>query len=646
MAPSAPPDPGRRPLSKGSACEGCKSRKIRCGAEKPACVNCLKHGKQCNYPSPKHSPARLVGDRDSATRTFPPGTTQVPGLSPAPPRSSSGGRDDPLGIWEPIDIPGFTPALTLAQDTPVPAPPRPPQPFLSFHPNAGAEGDQEPPAYWDDLDFSWILASDGNDATPDSQASLPPFDAAAQQHCIWLYFTNQTSSGLEMNIARFYERLASPSMVDQPHPALLNAIYLMVCGASPLEAVRRREDEFLNAAESAINAAFKDVRQLSMFMLDITRAATLLAEWLWTRAREAEATVMSSNACRISIAASFDQIPSSHELVLPRILRLRRRRAAHVPPPRDHVEVAERIYAFWSVVLLDTCASIATTIPAVLDLSSVTTPLPMPWSMYGVVPELADRRLDDLFHENAPVTHGYIIQATILLHAAASRVLDDRSPVDSKMARLGAQRQARTYGGAPSLARGRTAEELAEAVERFVRDIPVRLKWKPSLDAEPQSPAAAVTLHFILCATRICLVDSNSYDVPNDAAMYHVRRMVDSIRLLRPADTACLSMSIFLLWTMAGQILMREVKRLRRQGDEFGAMALYTDFTQLLEALKAVGQSYDLLREEHTGLLQLLEAPASDVDPEEDIMRNGETPASRAGADGSAGGASYTSVPS
>ncbi|KAK8847709.1 hypothetical protein IAR55_005568 [Kwoniella newhampshirensis] len=373
MHPSTATTSVKRPLSRNSACEECKLRKIKCPAQKPKCMNCVQHDRLCTYPEP--SARRLYLERRY--------------------ENGQGRSERSVSNETSYQNGGIYPSHGSQISRPAPYPARNPG-LHSFQPSAGTGADQPLPAHLDELDFSWLLD------IPTLDAPTPEFD---QEQYLWLYFTYQTFSGLEMSITRFYERLASPDDAERPHPALLNAIYMTVTRASLIPSVRAKTEMYYDAAQSAFRGAIKDYGTMRSNMLDLMRAAVLMCEWLWTEFREGEALMMTAEACRIATGCCFDQIPSSKSIEPPGRVRLLLRRRPFVNLPRDYVELADRIYAFWSVAMLDMSASIATCMPLHIDILDVVTPLPNPWGTYGEGSSVPDCHVADLFkspHEQVP----------------------------------------------------------------------------------------------------------------------------------------------------------------------------------------------------------------------------------------------------
>jgi len=111
--------------------------------------------------------------------------------------------------------------------------------------------------------------------------------------------------------------------------------------------------------------------------------------------------VQSPAHARMAYACNMDKI-ASNKMSTERDPHVRRRRGPALKPAEDLIDMADRIYALcvphlqtaymrrkltasWSVYILDTAASIATSVPGTLDIGRICTPLPRPWYEYETV---------------------------------------------------------------------------------------------------------------------------------------------------------------------------------------------------------------------------------------------------------------------
>lgn len=146
------------------------------------------------------------------------------------------------------------------------------------------------------------------------------------------------------------------------------------------------------------------------------------------------------------------------------------------------------------------------------------------------------------------------------------------------------------------------------------------------------------------------LYDSNSYDTPNPKALYYARQCVDIIRLLdqnvgghrgklpnHRQQLPSLGVTIHIMWMLVGKILTREVKRLRRDGEDLAIPALESDIEVILAAMRKIGETSILVwvisDEMFSNPRSLLEAeklelmrqgPPSDIDPTDFALRDAE----------------------
>ncbi|ORY21520.1 hypothetical protein BCR39DRAFT_562620 [Naematelia encephala] len=609
-----PPRSKSGPLAKGAACAACKVRKIRCPAQKPACTNCIKRGRDCSYPGEESSrtASRSMGRIGSAIN-------DAAGTSTLSDENPYGSDVDPT----------FPPILSVVGDGEFEEPPMPLPSFLPVVGGGGAD-DQPIPLEWDNLDFSWLTQI----IEPVTAEEGIEVDGATQEHLLWLYFSRSRSFAVEMHIARFYERLGSGDPVFQPHSSLLNALYLIACSSSPILSVRLMEEKFANRAKQGIEDGLSSDEGVGLVLLDLTRAATLVAGWLWSKGRGALAVVMTSTAARFAIAARLDQIPSAVFTAPKPEPQLRRRRAMHCTPVRDQIDLADRIYAFWAVFFVDICGAVAICMPSCLHTGSITTPLPWTWSTYeNAALDLTvreERLLDildtgyvatDLVHA-AEFSHG--IKAIFLLYCASSLSPAPSSPTpfdgsESSISSLSTpaafpQSQATEARTGMSSLETDKKRSIGEAIRRFVEGLPVYLKTIGAIvEGSELLTAGAASIHSIICCAEMFLRDNNTYRGTNDEALYHAGRLVGLIRMLGEGDVGDLGLFIHELWGFAMRVLIREVKRLTRVGDAIGAAVIDEQVDVIITALRrGVGRESqaDYVDDWRHG-------PPSDVDPEE-----------------------------
>ena len=158
------------------------------------------------------------------------------------------------------------------------------------------------------------------------------------------------------------ERIIEPSHHHwdrQPHPALMNAIYLLACHFSQLPRYTEFEAEFLVQAQWEINVALDNSDRL----VDVVQASSLLAIYLCLKDHGMEGYRHVFTAARLAVGIGLHQtltldiIPDVGHASTPVI---------SIPPPCDSIELRDRIFAFWQVFMVDRFWSVANGLPLAL----------------------------------------------------------------------------------------------------------------------------------------------------------------------------------------------------------------------------------------------------------------------------------------
>ncbi|WWD21845.1 hypothetical protein CI109_106333 [Kwoniella shandongensis] len=560
-----PEVPKPRPLARGDACQGCKTRKVRCPAEKPSCSRCAKRNRTCIYltsptsfsdsgtSSRQHSPQKTFTSHQctsDGTKNSRPGYTSfvsrdsissielVPSRLPSPVKRASLPIFDATWTGQYHNVVGIVPSL--------------------------AGNDQPVPSHWEKVDMSSLLGQTKVLGIDDGELT-----EAERDHLLLLYFTNQRIFGLDMHIATFYNKLQSRDPAVRPHPCLLNAMYLVSCQASPVESLRRRESLFLKRAKEGMDQAIgKDQR-----MFDAMRAGTVLCAWLHGAERHPEGWAMMGQTRNIAVACGLHRIHSSDEIdVRPSARELRRGPGLHLPASETYVELADRIYAFWALFMLDRCAAISFDWPAGFDVNHITTPLPRPWSEYeSADPHLGtcDERLASICDAEPPtqtceIEHrtdlGHIVKALELMLRASQR-----PPPNEQLL-------------------------IAEALRRFIGSLPEAMKQTvQSMDGKrivEAGTAALMLLYSIDADTR-----------PDPRALEVTRRILGVLHLLQDANVGDVNVFVIIIWTRTAQLMIWESKRLEAEGDIIAAASyvrdvhIVTDFMSRLGHISLAGEA-------------------------------------------------------
>ena len=159
---------------------------------------------------------------------------------------------------------------------------------------------------------------------------------------------------------------------QQPHPALLDAMYLMACYFSQPQ-YAAQEQHFLQRALSGISSSLQDSDRL----IQIVQASCLIAIYFFSRGRTLEGYYHSSTAARLAVSLGLHQIKSEDWYnfqfdidnavgVTQQPAFLTFKSSLQLAAPRDSIEYTERVAAFWQVFSVDRAWSVASGLPAAL----------------------------------------------------------------------------------------------------------------------------------------------------------------------------------------------------------------------------------------------------------------------------------------
>ncbi|WWC92908.1 uncharacterized protein L201_007870 [Kwoniella dendrophila CBS 6074] len=215
----------------------------------------------------------------------------------------------------------------------------------------------------------------------------------ARDHLLDLFFSGMRLFGQEIHVPRFMASLTLPAH-KRPHPCLLYTMYTVASRISDSPPIRQLETHFYKIASSQLEESIGMADRL----MDATRASTILAVYKFSKARYHEGWMMTGQAARLAVSCGLHQITSSvyKPSILPNIntdlVGIMRHRSYVLPPPKDAIDLGERIWCFWSIYVTDRCGSISTQWPPAISDATITTPFPRPLHEYelGLVTEQDD----------------------------------------------------------------------------------------------------------------------------------------------------------------------------------------------------------------------------------------------------------------
>ncbi|TDL20139.1 hypothetical protein BD410DRAFT_899724 [Rickenella mellea] len=606
------------PLQRGSACLSCRKRKMKCDATKPVCRQCVKANRSddCEYDdgrqksrtqilqekiakledrireldssasdsssslasSSKYNQLSLgnLGQRgtDSADNVF---SSRYSPLSPSlsassSPQSRSIGTPSPLAR---ITDPYSESDTRIASSSDA---------FLQH----GVFGSQ------DFGEFSGGFPSDPQDMDMINQPSKSPL---SQYEILWYEpeYLAPTDRDVLLNIFMPHsqqcgftahpERLRSE---DGPHPALMNAIYVLACHFSHSQPLAEQEPRFLTRALRGVSTALEHSDRL----VDIVQASCLLAVYFYSKARLLEGYYHASSAARLAVTLGLHQIRTP-------VWNARDGFAADawqgfpcgtvpVPPPKDALELGERIHAFWQVFVVDRCWSVATGLPSSLPDDDhpqlhISTVWPNSISDFqnGNLANIDYSTLDTLY--TRPVPSFPICPSTETLRAKAAAFFERASRVASLCTESGNWDQ---------------FSQMEISIVRFLQSLPFysRTALAPSGESfDTGFPMLhidyeLVAVHTLMYVSTIQLHHENAQadNISRMNCVNSARSVTYIVRQLGATDFPFLDPIIGACWLCAAEVFIREKQY------NIDDQATDDELDTIISALKALSHTFPL----------------------------------------------------
>ncbi|KAJ4493351.1 hypothetical protein C8R41DRAFT_919564 [Lentinula lateritia] len=326
--------------------------------------------------------------------------------------------------------------------------------------------------------------------------------------------------------------------VPEPHPALMNALYLLACHFSRSPYFSELESTFLTRALREITVALDNQDRL----VDVVQASSLLAIYFYANSRILEGYCHSFSAARLAVGLGLHQIQftdldrpsssSSAERSSPTgVMNLT---ATGSPssiassPPKDHSELRERISTFWQVFMVDRCWSVANGLPVALpDGEHHQGRIKTPWP---------DAALDDVVTTAGvfdPLGNP-VYMPSLKAKAAAlyERTFRLSSSVQPNWAELAA---------------------TSNALQRFLTSLPLFLGFEPWRNQAPFLDVELLTIHTVV---NVCTIhiNKNNLEMENLQAANYVLTL---IRQLGQTDYEWLDPLISACWMTVAKLYLQ-----------------------------------------------------------------------------------------
>ncbi|KAJ6620347.1 hypothetical protein B0H10DRAFT_2022442 [Mycena sp. CBHHK59/15] len=397
------------PLQRGSACLCCRKRKLKCDGTRPVCTQCIKMNRddECEYDDKKQkSRTQKLKEKlmvlEQRLREL---ESESVATSPSSSDSSSLGQPltqhpSPEIVTVPFDSSLFDTGSVYGSPSIIP--------LLDTHclgsldslfDNSAWSGvgssSSSSSLYGDhsryttpslELDhMAMIMDAEGDpDQTIHPFLEMSPFSSLPSSSefpymprwnpqdplpyenkkiLLDIFLAHRHQCWFDGQVERF-SLSNGPQFGFEPHPALMNAIYLLACHFARSPYCSEIEPIFLTRALHEITVALDNSDRL----VDVVQASCLLSVYLYINCRALEGYCHSFSAARLAVGLGLHQIrppvfPSGDD---PQVPYTDEMTPIPIPPPRDCAEVADRISAFWQVFMVDRCWSVASGLPIAL----------------------------------------------------------------------------------------------------------------------------------------------------------------------------------------------------------------------------------------------------------------------------------------
>ncbi|KAG9049087.1 hypothetical protein FS837_011215 [Tulasnella sp. UAMH 9824] len=609
MPPTREDDPSNIPaaLRKGAACLQCRKRKMRCDAGQPHCANCVKGKKDCQYAAGRAKTKtqllrEKIQDLESKIRALETASAarHSEGNSPAGESSSSsphnGSSADPDDL---IGSPGseFRTILGAAASGS----------SSSHGVNSAAvslSGDLDPnnssdfynPEYYGASASLWGSTGAGLDLPPSSSSASsssadgkwweqPEPPREIRDYLVGVFLQRNEDFHFYIDKTRFLLSLDFQPP-DCPHPSLLNAIYLLGCHFTNQPEWTVHEPMFLSRAREALLASLAHSDRLFDFLM----ASNLVAYYLYRTGRFLEGHHQTAGASRFAVSCGLHQIVSpvleDNQPESSRSIRASapwsvsdmsvRRPGSMLTPPRNGLELGQRIIVFWQTYLLDKLGSAVTSLPGSLpDEADPLTEILTAWPRTLEEYELGDVRSD----ETATIRNLYEPLYSQTVRRRPETLQGLQCQVTALHER--ALRLSPTYADKSPAARTQFWQKFTivqEAISNFMTTLPALQNTGLYGEIPPSSPMAPINsvifvTHTLAQLAIIQLHNSLATDLPTsyETCLTAAREILRLTQVLTPADYARTTNEVVL------SVLIRHHRTLMRRFEDVSQVDLELD---------------------------------------------------------------------
>ncbi|KAF7353766.1 adenylate kinase [Mycena venus] len=590
------------PLQRGSACLCCRKRKLKCDGTRPVCNQCIKMNRddECEYDDKKQKSrtqklkeklsileqrlrelesesagAASPSSSDASSLGLPVTQHSSPEIATLPSLFDGGS-----GYGSPMNVPLLDPDCLGNLDSLFEN--------YAWSNNSstnsslgGASGYGTPNFELDDSDQSVhpFLEMSPFSSLP-STSEFPymprwnpqdPLPYENKKILLDIFLAHRHQCWFDGQVERFSLSNTQPFGFE-PHPALMNAIYLLACHFARSPYCSEIEPVFFTRALHEITAS------------------CLLAVYLYINCRALEGYTHSFSAARLAVGLGLHQIrplpppgADDPQLYSEEITPI------PIPPARDRAEVSDRIAAFWQVFMVDRCWSVASGLPVALPDGDcpqvrIKTPWPTPEMGHDVpcLGEISLNTVSTLF-EHQPmlsIDTDAMYMPSLRPKAAALYEHSTRKLISQQPRR----KTTRT---------GLTITPAELALQRFALNLPAFVGYEAWRTQAPLIDVDLFTVHTMMHVSTLHLYK----DTPGPETFHAGNSILAFIRQLNDGDYEYLDPILSACWSTVARTYVRMMSF---AGQQIGATTMYSmsiieqELEVILNAMKTLSAFFPL----------------------------------------------------
>ena len=210
---------------------------------------------------------------------------------------------------------------------------------------------------------------------------MMPSSFADTHYRVQTFLPSASKFGFFLDATRFVNSFAAPTPArPRPPTVLRNAVYLWGITLSQDPQYTARESVFLGRTLRSVHAALSTAQEQQRNALYILQAEILLTYYFFHSDRPLEGKFHASAAVSLAIMCNLHKVMSGNGRAGGQLFQPAGQ--AYLPPPIDHIDEAERIFAWWAVFILDRSWAVALSSPTMInETQEPSTVIDTPWPL-------------------------------------------------------------------------------------------------------------------------------------------------------------------------------------------------------------------------------------------------------------------------